>query len=199
MPQSRSFLISSGLVPPDARLQIISVERSPVWSLHNAFLAAILDDPKYKGGHALTLQAAMLCPHRLSAALSLAWRGERSRLIRAMTLKRADQAQESRTSARPPLSALRIKGRTFSIKDAISHLAAAAKAGICGRLHDCGRSPESAVSLREHSLLEGADSLQGKRAPVKRAMNENANQGFWNGITPPLGYVIVGAEQRGSS
>ena len=30
-----------------------------------------------------------------------------------------------------------------------------------------------------------------------RAMRESAKQGFWNGATPPLGYKIVEAEQRG--
>jgi site-specific DNA recombinase len=33
---------------------------------------------------------------------------------------------------------------------------------------------------------------------VTRAMRESARQGFWNGATPPLGYRIVEAEQRGS-
>jgi hypothetical protein len=33
---------------------------------------------------------------------------------------------------------------------------------------------------------------------VTRAMRESAKQGFWNGATPPLGYKIVEAEQRGS-
>jgi site-specific DNA recombinase len=33
---------------------------------------------------------------------------------------------------------------------------------------------------------------------VLRAMNENARQGFWNGARPPIGYRIIGAEQRGS-
>jgi DNA invertase Pin-like site-specific DNA recombinase len=33
---------------------------------------------------------------------------------------------------------------------------------------------------------------------VTRAMRENALQGFWNGATPPLGYVIVEAERRGA-
>jgi len=33
---------------------------------------------------------------------------------------------------------------------------------------------------------------------VTRAMRESAKQGFWNGATPPLGYRIVEAEQRGS-
>lgn len=33
---------------------------------------------------------------------------------------------------------------------------------------------------------------------VLRAMNENARQGFWNGASPPIGYRIVAAEQRGS-
>lgn len=33
---------------------------------------------------------------------------------------------------------------------------------------------------------------------VLRAMNENACQGFWNGVCPPIGYRIVAAEQRGS-
>ena len=32
---------------------------------------------------------------------------------------------------------------------------------------------------------------------VMRSMRENARQGFWNGTTPPLGYRIVEAEQRG--
>ncbi len=33
---------------------------------------------------------------------------------------------------------------------------------------------------------------------VTRAMRESAKQGFWNGSTPPLGYKIVAAEQRGA-
>lgn len=32
---------------------------------------------------------------------------------------------------------------------------------------------------------------------VMRSMRENARQEFWNGTTPPLGYRIVEAEQRG--
>ncbi len=33
---------------------------------------------------------------------------------------------------------------------------------------------------------------------VTRSMIESARQGFWNGSTPPLGYKIVAAEQRGA-
>ncbi|MBS3849766.1 recombinase family protein [Devosia sp. BSSL-BM10] len=33
---------------------------------------------------------------------------------------------------------------------------------------------------------------------VTRAMRENAQQGFWNGSPPPLGYKAVAAEQRGA-
>jgi site-specific DNA recombinase len=33
---------------------------------------------------------------------------------------------------------------------------------------------------------------------VTRAMRENAQQGFWNGSTPPLGYKVVAAERRGT-
>ena len=33
---------------------------------------------------------------------------------------------------------------------------------------------------------------------VLRALKENARQGFWNGSLPPIGYRIVGAEQRGT-
>lgn len=33
---------------------------------------------------------------------------------------------------------------------------------------------------------------------VLRAMKENAAQGFWNGASPPLGYRLCEAEQRGS-
>lgn len=33
---------------------------------------------------------------------------------------------------------------------------------------------------------------------VTRAMRENASQGFWNGASPPLGYVTVEAERRGA-
>jgi len=32
---------------------------------------------------------------------------------------------------------------------------------------------------------------------VTRAMKENAKQGLWNGVSPPLGYTIVEAERRG--
>ena len=32
---------------------------------------------------------------------------------------------------------------------------------------------------------------------VTRAMLENAAQGFWNGASPPLGYVVIEAERRG--
>ena len=36
------------------------------------------------------------------------------------------------------------------------------------------------------------------RKHVKRGMNENARQGFWNGAAPPYGYTTVTVEQRGA-
>ena len=43
----------------------------------------------------------------------------------------------------------------------------------------------------QHTSVENAKN-------VTRAMRENAQQGFWNGSTPPLGYKAVAAEQRGT-
>ena len=69
-----------------AEATFLHFENMPRPERHNVFLAAILDDPSITGGDALILQAALLRPHRLSAALFLAWRRERLRLIRAMAL-----------------------------------------------------------------------------------------------------------------
>lgn len=69
-----------------AKATFFHVENMPRAERHNFFLAAILDDPTITGGDALILQAAMFRPLRLSAALFLAWRRERSRLIRAMAV-----------------------------------------------------------------------------------------------------------------
>lgn len=43
----------------------------------------------------------------------------------------------------------------------------------------------------QHTSVENAKN-------VTRAMRENAQQGFWNGSRPPLGYKAVAAEQRGT-
>lgn len=43
----------------------------------------------------------------------------------------------------------------------------------------------------QHTSVENAKN-------VTRAMRENAQQGFWNGSRPPLGYMAVAAELRGA-
>ena len=45
--------------------------------------------------------------------------------------------------------------------------------------------------LDEHTSRENGKN-------VRRAMKENAEQGFWNGTVPPLGYRSVAAEERGT-
>ena len=60
-----------------------------------------------------------------------------------------------------------------------------------------GRDPSTQMIRQIIGIFDEYTSKENGRQ-VKRAMFENANQGFWNGTTPPLGYVIVGAEQRGS-
>jgi site-specific DNA recombinase len=60
-----------------------------------------------------------------------------------------------------------------------------------------GRDPSTQMIRQIIGIFDEYTSKENGRQ-VKRAMNENASQGFWNGATPPLGYVIVGAEQRGS-
>jgi len=45
--------------------------------------------------------------------------------------------------------------------------------------------------LNEHTSKENGKN-------VRRAMKENAEQGFWNGTVPPLGYRSVAAEERGT-
>src|SRR3546814_3291752 len=44
------------------------------------------------------------------------------------------------------------------------------------------------------------DEYQSKETAkhVRRAMREDARQGFWNGSLPPIGYRVVAAEQRGA-
>jgi DNA invertase Pin-like site-specific DNA recombinase len=58
-----------------------------------------------------------------------------------------------------------------------------------------GRAPSIQMIRQIIGIFDEYTSKENARQ-VKRAMNENASQGFWNGTTPPLGYVIVGAEQR---
>ena len=49
------------------------------------------------------------------------------------------------------------------------------------------------------SILVAFDAYTSKEIGkhTARAMKENARQGFWNGSRPPLGYDVIGAEQRG--
>ena len=56
----------------------------------------------------------------------------------------------------------------------------------------------SAMMIRQ--ILSVFDEYQSKENSkhVRRAMKENARQGFWNGSQPPFGYQTYVAEQRGA-
>lgn len=59
-----------------------------------------------------------------------------------------------------------------------------------------GEDPSSQLVRQMIGLFDEYSSKENAKQ-VTRAMRENASQGFWNGATPPLGYTIVAAEQRG--
>ncbi len=60
-----------------------------------------------------------------------------------------------------------------------------------------GQDPSAAMIRQIIGIFDEYTSKENGKQ-VKRAMTENARQGFWNGATPPLGYRIVEAEQRGA-
>jgi site-specific DNA recombinase len=56
--------------------------------------------------------------------------------------------------------------------------------------------PGGEVTRRVIALMDEMRSKEDSKH-VKRGMEENARQGFWNGAPPPFGYKAVAAEQRG--
>ncbi|CAN5201959.1 hypothetical protein BH10PSE3_BH10PSE3_01450 [soil metagenome] len=56
------------------------------------------------------------------------------------------------------------------------------------------------MSLMMRQIMNLFDEYQSREHAkhTPRTMKENARQGFWNGARPPVGYKIVGAEQRGT-
>ncbi len=60
-----------------------------------------------------------------------------------------------------------------------------------------GDDPSQAMLRQMIGIFDEYTSLENGKN-VRRAMRENARQGFWNGTTPPLGYRAVAAEQRGT-
>ncbi len=59
-----------------------------------------------------------------------------------------------------------------------------------------GDDPNSMISRQVIGIFDEYSSLQNS-VNVRRGMDENAAQGFWNGARPPLGYRSVTAEVRG--
>lgn len=60
-----------------------------------------------------------------------------------------------------------------------------------------GSDPNAAIGRQVIAIFDEYSSVQNS-INVKRGMDENARQGFWNGARPPLGYRSVAVEQRGS-
>ena len=60
-----------------------------------------------------------------------------------------------------------------------------------------GDDPAQAMLRQILGMFDEYTSLENGKN-VRRAMRENARQGFWNGTTPPLGYRVVAVEQRGT-
>lgn len=60
-----------------------------------------------------------------------------------------------------------------------------------------GDDPMHVMMRRVMSLFDEYQSRENAKH-VRRAMRENARQGFWNGALPPIGYRIVAAESRGA-
>ena len=60
-----------------------------------------------------------------------------------------------------------------------------------------GEDPSQAMLRPVIGIFDEYTSLENGEN-VRRAMRENARQGFWNGTTPPPGYRVVAAEQRGT-
>ena len=60
-----------------------------------------------------------------------------------------------------------------------------------------GRDPSAEMIRQIIGIFDEYTSKENGKQ-VRRAMTENARQGFWNGATPPLGYRIVEAERRGA-
>jgi site-specific DNA recombinase len=60
-----------------------------------------------------------------------------------------------------------------------------------------GTDPTQQLVRQIVSLFDQHTSVENAKN-VTRAMRENAQQGFWNGSTPPLGYKVIAAEQRGT-
>jgi site-specific DNA recombinase len=59
-----------------------------------------------------------------------------------------------------------------------------------------GHDANSLISRQVIGIFDEYSSHQNS-VNVRRGMNENANQGFWNGARPPLGYKSVTSEIRG--
>ena len=62
---------------------------------------------------------------------------------------------------------------------------------------DLGDDPMSVMVRQVFALFDEYQSKENAKHTL-RAMQENARQGFWNGSTPPYGYRIIAAEQRGA-
>ncbi|WP_199170588.1 recombinase family protein [Caulobacter sp. FWC2] len=62
---------------------------------------------------------------------------------------------------------------------------------------ELGDDPMSLMMRQIMNLFDEYQSRENAKHTL-RAMKENARQGFWNGARPPVGYKIVGAEQRGT-
>ncbi|WP_411820850.1 recombinase family protein [Hyphococcus formosus] len=61
---------------------------------------------------------------------------------------------------------------------------------------ETGDGPGGELTRRVIALMDEMRSKEDAKH-VKRGMEENARQGFWNGAMAPLGYKIVAAEKRG--
>ncbi len=62
---------------------------------------------------------------------------------------------------------------------------------------EMGDDPRHLMMRQIMALFDKYQSKENAKH-VLREINENARQGFWNGVRPPIGYRIVAAEQRGS-
>ncbi len=57
--------------------------------------------------------------------------------------------------------------------------------------------PVQAMMRKVIALFDEYQSKENAKHVI-RSMKENARQGFWNGATPPLGYMLIAAERRGT-
>lgn len=105
-------------------------------------------------------------------------------------------------SAERPFDAIIVHSYSRLYRDLIGMEMAAKrlqKAGVdlISATQPSGTDPTQQLVRQIVALFDQHTSVENAKN-VTRAMRENAQQGFWNGSRPPLGYKAVAAEQRGT-